>query len=92
MPASIHRLLILLRIAYIVGAVLFGLDVLLALGVQAVDLVLTGDVAEESPLDPLMNTMILVAFAFVATGAVLTAVTTSAIAGQGVDVDADRTH
>ncbi|MFB2584727.1 hypothetical protein [Herbiconiux liukaitaii] len=92
MNATTARLILLLRIAYIIGVSLFVIDVLFAVALQTTLWVLTGAIPEELPYTEVMDWIAIVAFVFVVIGAVLTIVTTSEFARAGVDVDADRSH
>jgi hypothetical protein len=83
------RLIVLLRIAYITGLSLFVIDVLLAVGLRTMQWLLGADPDEATPLDDPMNWIAVIAFGFVVVGAVITIVTTSEFARNGVDVDAD---
>jgi hypothetical protein len=90
--ATTARLVVLLRVAYIIGLSLFVIDVLLAIALQTVLWLLTGTTTDTSVLESAMDWIAVIAFGFVIVGAVLTVVTTSELAGDGVDVDADRSH
>ncbi len=79
--------MLLLRIAYIVGAALFLSDVLVAAYAATVELVETGTVSDTSVYDPFMEWIAVIAFAFAATGAVLTIAATTAFTGEGIDAD-----
>ncbi|MFB2581180.1 hypothetical protein ACEXQD_08000 [Herbiconiux sp. P15] len=92
MNATTARLILLLRIAYVIGVSLFVIDVLFAVALQTTLWVLTGSIPEELPYTEVMDWIAIVAFVFVVIGAVLTIVTTSEFARAGVDVDADRSH
>jgi len=78
---------LLLRIAYIVGAALFVADVLVAGYAAAVEFAATGTVSDTNPYEPLMEWLAVIAFVFVAVGAVLTVVATLAFTGEGIDAD-----
>lgn len=89
MNALTARLIVLLRIAYITGLALFVIDVLLAVALQTMMWLLGADPTQETPLDEAMNWIAVIAFGFVVVGAVITIVTTSEFARNGIDVDAD---
>jgi hypothetical protein len=78
---------LLLRIAYIVGGALFVADVLVAGYAAVAEFIATGTVSDTNPYEPLMEWLAVVAFVFVAIGAVLTIVTTLAFTGEGIDTE-----
>ena len=90
--ATTARLILLLRVAYIIGLSLFVIDVLLAIALQTMLWILTDETPDELPLSGLMDWIAVVAFVFIVIGSVLTIVTTSEFARAGVDVDADKAH
>ena len=90
--ATTARLILLLRVAYIVGLALFVIDVLLAISIQTMLWILTDETPDELPLSELMDWIAVIAFVFIVIGSVLTIVTTSEFARAGVDVDADKAH
>lgn len=79
--------MLLLRIAYIVGGALFVADVLVAGYAAVAEFIATGTVSDTNPYEPLMEWLAVVAFVFVAIGAVLTIVTTLAFTGEGIDTE-----
>ena len=92
MNATTARLILLLRVAYIIGLSLFVIDVLLAIALQTMLWILTDETPDELPLSELMDWITVIAFVFIVVGSVLTIVTTSEFARAGVDVDADKAH
>jgi hypothetical protein len=81
------RLVLLLRICYILGAALFVLDVVYAFAAQGFEILLTGDIAEHSPADSVIEWIAVIAFALVALGAVLTIAATTEFTKDGIDAD-----
>lgn len=87
MSTRIQSLVLLLRIAYIVGGALFVVDVLVAGYAATVDLAETGVVSDTNIYDSAMEWIAVIAFAFAALGAVLTVVATTAFTGEGIDTE-----
>ncbi|WP_291054740.1 hypothetical protein [Herbiconiux sp.] len=87
MTTTTARLVLLLRICYILGAALFVLDVVYAFAAQGFEILLTGDIAEHSPADSVIEWIAVIAFALVALGAVLTIAATTEFTKNGIDSD-----
>lgn len=78
MNSTASRLILILRISYIVGASLFLLDVLAAGAVNAlVDVAGTVPPSDQDALESAMDWVAVIAFGFVAVGAVVTVLATS---------------
>lgn len=83
MNARTARLVLLLRLAYLIGAALFVLDLLVGGAIALVQISETGDVDEHGPAASLVEWGALIAFCFTALGAVITVVATVRLTRNG---------
>jgi hypothetical protein len=70
--ARTTRLVILLRVAYLIGAGLFLLDMVIAISAQTISFAGTGTIAEDASVEIWTDWIALAAFAFAAIGAIAT--------------------
>jgi hypothetical protein len=84
------RLVLALRVAYVLGAALFVVDIVIAIGSAHIAFGPNGLSIDPDPTyDVLAEWIALFAFAFAALGAVITVVATTMFTKQGIDGDAD---
>ncbi|MDO9396629.1 MAG: hypothetical protein Q7T71_08805 [Herbiconiux sp.] len=91
-PARTARLVLALRVAYILAGALFVADILIAVVGSYQMLSRFGIILLEGPLGTLTEWIALSAFVFAALGAVLTVVATIDYTGAGIDSDTTFDH